>query len=130
MKPGAAAVSNPENYGVQITGSNVYGSAIAGGAGARAEAHDITVVSQADSVEGLRLAIAALVEQVRAAPAGIADPAALVQIAESVQAEAGKDKPNKGVLHGLLAAVIAGAGSVASIATAAAAIQHAVSVLF
>jgi hypothetical protein len=124
-------MSNPENYGVQITGSNVYGSAIAGGAGARAEARDITVVSHAaDSVDGLRLAIAALVEQVRAAPPGIADPAALTQIAESVQAEADKDKPNKGMLHGLLAAVIAGAGGVASIANAAAAIQHAVSVLF
>jgi hypothetical protein len=124
-------VSNTENYGVQITGSAVYGSAIAGGTGARAEARDITVVSHAaDSVDGLRQAIAALVEQLRAAPPGLDDPDALIQIAESVQAEAEKDKPNKGMLHGLLAAVIAGAGSVASIANAAAAIQHAVSALF
>lgn len=124
-------MSNTENYGVQITGSTVYGSAIAGGAGARAQARDITVASQsADSVDGLRLAISALVEQVRAAPPGIDDPAALIQIAESVQAEAEKEKPNKGMLHGLLAAVIAGAGGVASIANAAAAIQHAIGVLF
>lgn len=124
-------MSNSENYGVQITGSNVYGSAIAGGPGARAEARDITVTSHAaDSIDSLRAAIAALVEQVRAAPADVEDSAALVQIAESVQVEAGKEKPSKGILHGLLAALIAGAGGAASIANAAVAIQHAVSALF
>jgi uncharacterized membrane protein YqgA involved in biofilm formation len=47
-----------------------------------------------------------------------------------VQAEADKDRPTKGMLDGLLAAVIAGASGVAMIANAAAAIQRAVGTLF
>jgi hypothetical protein len=125
-------VSTSENYGVQITGSQVYGSAIAGGQGAHAEAHarDITVTNQGpQNIDDLRAAIAALVELVRAA-APSDDEAMLTQIAESVQAEADKAEPSKGKLQRLLGMLVAGAGGVASIVNAAAVIQHAVGLLF
>lgn len=129
--PGAAPVSTSDNYGVQITGSTVYGSAIAGGAGAHAEAHDISVTSRGpDNIDDLRTAIAALVELVRNAPPGVDDEAVLIQIAESVQAEADKAEPSKGKMQRLLGMLVAGAGGVASIVNAAAVIQHAVGLLF
>jgi predicted lipid-binding transport protein (Tim44 family) len=125
-------VSTSDNYGVQITGSNVYGSAIAGGQGAHAEAHarDMTVTNQGpQNIEDLRTAIAALVELVRAAAPGD-DEVMLTQIAESVQAEADKAEPSKSKLQRLLGMLVAGAGGVASIVNAAAVIQHAVGLLF
>jgi predicted lipid-binding transport protein (Tim44 family) len=125
-------VSTSDNYGVQITGSHVYGSAIAGGQGAHAEAQarDITVTNQGpQNIDDLRTAIAALVELVRAAAPGD-DEAMLTQIAESVQAEADKAEPSKGKLQRLLGMLVAGAGGVASIVNAAAVIQHAVGLLF
>jgi len=129
--PGVAPVSTSDNYGVQITGSNVFGSAIAGGPGAHAEAHDINVTSQApESIDDLRTAIAALVDLVRAVPPGADDEGVLIQLAESVQAEAARTEPSKGKLQRLLSMLIAGAGGVASIVNAATAIQHAVGLLF
>jgi hypothetical protein len=124
--------SGSNNYGIQIGGSaTVNAGAIAAGPGARAYARDSNVAGPAaDSVEALREAIADLVEQLRASPPGVEYPAALVQIAESVQLEAAKERPNKGMISGLLGAIVAGAGGVATIANAVTAIQHAVSVLF
>lgn len=121
-----------DNYGVQIGGSaSVHAGAIAGGPQARAYARDTNIAgSAADSIQALQVAIADLVEQLRASPTGVEDPAALVQIAESVQLEAAKERPNKGIISGLLGAIVAGAGGAASIANAVTAIQHAVSVLF
>ncbi|HUB42174.1 MAG TPA: hypothetical protein VMA72_25265 [Streptosporangiaceae bacterium] len=120
------------NYGIQVSGSaTVNAGAMAAGTGAQAYGSQINDAGQAaDSIEELREAIAALVEQLRAAPPGVEDPAALVQIAESVQLEAGKERPNKGMISGLLGALVAGAGGAATIANAVTAIQHAVSVLF
>jgi hypothetical protein len=120
-----------DNYGVQIGGSaNVQAGAIAGGPSARAEASDISFTgSSAEAIESLRVAIAALVEQLRKSPPGVEDPAGLTEIAESMDREAGKDRPNKGLIRGLLTALVAGAGGAASIANAVTAIQHAVSAL-
>jgi hypothetical protein len=124
--------SGSDNYGVQIGGSaTVHAGAIAAGPGARAYARDSNVAEPAsDTIEALREAIAALIEQLRASPPGLEEPAALVQIAESVQLEAAKERPNKGVISGLLGAIAAGAGGVAAIADAVTAIQHAISVVF
>jgi hypothetical protein len=121
-----------DNYGIQIGGNaTVNAGAIAAGPGAGAYARDSNVAGPtAGSVEALQEAIAALIEQLRASPAGLEDPGALVQIAESVQLEAAKERPNKGIISGLLGALVAGAGGVATVANAVTAIQHAVSVLF
>jgi hypothetical protein len=125
-------MSGSDNYGIQVGGSaTVNAGAIAVGPGAQAHGSQMNVAGPAaDSIEALREAIAALVEQLRASPPGVEDPAALVQIAESVQVEAAKERPNKGIISGLLGALVAGAGGVATIANAVTAIQHAVSVLF
>jgi hypothetical protein len=123
--------SGSDNYGIQIGGSaSVHAGAMAGGPGARAYARDTNLGgADADRIEALQAAVAALVEQLRAAPPGVSDPAALARIAESVQVEVARERPNKGIISGLLAAIVAGAGGVASIASAVAAIQHAVGAL-
>jgi hypothetical protein len=123
--------SGSDNYGIQVGGSaTVHAGAIAAGPGARAYARDSNLAGPtADSIEALREAIAALIEQLRASPPGIDNPGALVQIAESVKLEAAKERPNKGIISRLLGAILAGAGGVATIADAVTAIQHAVSAL-
>ena len=77
----------------------------------------------------LRTALTAIVEQLRARPPGLDDAAALTVIAESAQREADKATPSKRALSGLLDALLAGVGKVATLAGAVEAIQHAVSVL-
>ena len=80
-------------------------------------------------LDELREALSQLVMQLRSAPAGVEDPVALAEVAVSAQREAGKSKPNKRVLGGLLQAVLAGVADSAALANAVVAIQHAVSVL-
>jgi hypothetical protein len=80
-----------------------------------------------DFVGGSRLS--SLVDQLRASPAGVEDPGALVEVAVSAQQEMDKDKPNKHILGGLLHALMAGVQNSATLATAVVAIQHAVTAL-
>ena len=118
-----------DNYGVQFGDSAQVSGGVIAGAGAHIE------IGQQGNVEGLadlaelRAALASLVEQLRAAPAGVADPAALVEVAESAQQEIGKEKPNKHIMSGLVHALMTGVRNSAVLADAVVAIQHAVSVL-
>ena len=124
MKPGN------ENYGIQIGGSaTVKAGAMAAGPGARAEGSvQDSAVSLAD-VQALRDALGSLVEQLRAAPPEVDDPASLAEVAASAEREARKDKPNKHVLGGLLQALMAGVQNSATLLSAVVAIQQAVSAL-
>jgi hypothetical protein len=120
-----------DNYGIRIEGSaTVVSGAMAAGPGARAEgqAHYTSAPIPAD-LEELRAAIGSLVEQLRSSPAGVDDPGAMAEVAASAAREAGKPKPDRHVLGGLLQALMAGVGNSAMIANALLAIQHAVQVL-
>jgi hypothetical protein len=118
-----------DNYGVQFGDSaNISGGVIAG-AGSQIEVNQYQGVSDLADLEDLRAALSSLVDQLRASPAEVNDPGALVEIAVSAQQEARKDKPNKHILGGLLQALMAGVQNSATIANAVLAIQHAITVL-
>jgi hypothetical protein len=118
-----------DNYGVQFGDSaNISGGVIAG-AGSQIEVNQYQGVSDLADLEDLRAALSSLVDQLRASPAEVDDPGALVEIAVSAQQEARKDKPNKHILGGLLQALMAGVQNSATIANAVLAIQHAITVL-
>jgi len=121
--------SSGDNYGVQFGDSaNISGGVVAG-AGSRVESYQYQGGPDLADLEDLRAALSSLVDQLRASPAGIDDPGALVGIAVSAQQEARKDQPNKHILGGLLHALMAGVQNSAALATAVTAIQHAVTVL-
>jgi hypothetical protein len=125
MKPGN------DNHGIRIEGSaTVIAGAMAAGTGARAEgtAHYSGAPVPTD-LEELRAALSSLVEQLRASPAGVNDPDSLAEMAASAYREAGKDRPKKKILGGLLQAIMAGVENSAILANAVMAIQHAVSIL-
>jgi hypothetical protein len=93
-----------DKYQVEIGGSaQLSGSQIAVGHGARASAGKVHI--------------------------GVQDAPAFAAIAASAHEEAQKAKPSKAVLSGLLDALLAGVGKVATLAGAVEAIQHAVSAL-
>jgi hypothetical protein len=118
-----------ENYGVQFGDSaNISGGVIAG-AGSHIEVSQYQGASDLTDLAELRAAISSLVDQLRASPPGVNDPGALTEVAVSVQQEAGRDKPNKHILGGLLHALMTGVQNSAALADAVIAIQHAVSVL-
>ncbi len=118
-----------DNYGVQFGDSaNISGGAIAG-AGSRIEVNQYQGAPDLADLADLRTALSSLIDQLRASPADVDDPGALAEIAASAQQEAGKDKPNKHIMGGLLQALLAGVQNSAAIATAVLAIQHAVTVL-
>lgn len=120
--------SSGDNYGVQFGDSaNVSGGIIAG-AGSWVQGNQYRGADIED-LAGLRAALSSLVDQLRASPAGVEDPGALVEVAASAQQEMNKDKPNKHILGGLLHALMAGVQNSATIATAVLAIQHAVTAL-
>lgn len=120
--------SSGDNYGVQFGYSaNVSGGIIAG-AGSWVQGNQYRGADIED-LAGLRAALSSLVDQLRASPAGVEDPGALVEVAVSAQQEMNKDKPNKHILGGLLHALMAGVQNSATIATAVLAIQHAVTAL-
>lgn len=121
--------SSGDNYGVQFGDSaNISGGVIAG-AGSRVEANQYRDASDLANLEDLRAALNSLIDQLRASPAGIDDPGALVEIAVSAGQEAHKDQPNKHILGGLLHALMAGVQNSATLANAVLAIQHAVTAL-
>jgi len=118
-----------DNYGVQFGDSaNISGGVIAG-AGAQIEVNQYQGASYPADLEDLRAALSSLIDQLRASPTEVDDPGTLAEIAVSAQQEAGKDKPNKHILGGLLQALLAGVQNSATIANAVLAIQHAVTVL-
>lgn len=120
--------SSGDNYGVQFGDSaNVSGGIIAG-AGSWVQGNQYRGADIED-LAGLRAALSSLVDQLRASPAGVEDPGALVEVAVSAQQEMNKDKPNKHILGGLLHALMAGVQNSATIATAVLTIQHAVTAL-
>jgi hypothetical protein len=117
-----------DNDGIWIEDSVVNAGAMA--AGKNVTAIGITNSENAPAnLDELRKALSELVMQLRSAPAGVDDPAALAGVAVSAQREAGKSNPNKRVLGGLLQALRAGVAGSAALANAVVAIQHAVSVL-
>jgi hypothetical protein len=120
--------SSGDNYGVQFGDSaNVSGGIIAGaGSWVQGNQDQGAVI---EDLAGLRAALSSLVEQLRASPAGVEDPGALVEVAVSAQQEVDKNKPNKHILGGLLHALMAGVQNSATLATAVLAIQHAVTAL-
>jgi hypothetical protein len=121
--------SSGDNYGVQFGDSaNVSGGVIAG-AGSWVESNQYQGASDLAELQDLRAALSSLVDQLRASPAGVDDPGALVEVAESAQQEARKDQPNKHILGGLLHALMAGVQNSAALASAVLAIQHAVTAL-
>ncbi len=118
-----------DNDGIWIEGSaTVIAGALAAGTGATAVGSTQYSGAPAD-LDELRAALAALVAQLRSAPAGVDDPESLAEIAVSAQREARRSKPDKRILSGLLQALMAGVTSSAAVANAVVAIQHAVSVL-
>jgi hypothetical protein len=120
--------SSGDNYGVQFGDSaNVSGGIIAG-AGSSVQGNQYRGADIED-LAGLRAALSSLVDQLRASPAGVDDPGALVEVAVSAQQEVDKNKPNKHILGGLLHALMAGVQNSATLATAVLAIQHAVTAL-
>jgi hypothetical protein len=123
--------SGNDNHGIRIEGSaSVVAGAMAAGEGAMAVGrtrYSGTPVP-ADLTE-LRVALTSLADQLRASPAGVDDPGSLAQVAASAQREAGKDKPNKSILGGLLQALMAGVGNSATLANAVIAVQQAVGIL-
>jgi hypothetical protein len=121
--------SKADNDGIWIEGSaTVVAGAMAAGTGATAVGSTQYSEGPAD-LEELRVALSSLVAQLRSAPAGVDDPEALAEVAVSAQREAGKSKPDKRILGGLLQALMAGVTNSAVLANAVVAIQHAVSVL-
>jgi hypothetical protein len=118
-----------DNDGIWIEGSaTVVAGAMAAGTGATAVGSTQYSGAPAD-LEELRVALSSLVAQLRSAPAGVDDPEALAEVAVSAQREAGKSKPDKRILGGLLQALMAGVTNSTALANAVVAIQHAVSVL-
>lgn len=118
-----------DNYGVVFGNSaNVSGGVIAG-AGSQIEVNQYQDGPDLADLKDLRAALSSLVDELRAAPAGVSDPGALTGIATSAQEEALKDKPNKHILGGLLQALMAGVQNSAALANAVLAIQHAVALL-
>jgi len=121
-----------DKYQVEIGRSaQISGSQIAVGHGARASAGKahIGVPPPAQDLDEVRNALREIVEQLRAGPPGVEDAPVFAAIAASAQEEAQKTRPSKAVLSGLLDALMAGVGKVATLAGAVEAIQHAVSVL-
>lgn len=123
--------SGNDNHGIRIEGSaTVIAGAMAAGAGAKAEGRaQYSAASIPADLGELRAALSSLVDQLRASPTGIDDPDSLAEVGTSAQREAGKDRPDKHVLGGLLQALMAGVANSATLANAVLAIQHAVSVL-
>jgi hypothetical protein len=119
------------NEGIQIEGSaTVTVGAMAAGAGARAVGNaQYSAVAVPADLEELRAALDSLLTQLRASPAGVDDPESLAAVAVSAQREAVKSRPDKGILTGLLHALMAGVMNSGALANAVMAIQHAVSVL-
>lgn len=120
--------SENTNNGIQISGSaHVSAGAIAGGPHASASARDVGLTSYAAGLEEIRELLASLAQELRVPPAGLTDPQGLNTIVVSARQEAAKERPNMGMLSGLLHALMAGAGNVTSLATAISAAQHAIS---
>jgi len=117
--------SSGDNYGVQFGHSAKVSGGIIAGAGSWVQGNQVQGADLED-LAGLRAALDSLVDQLRASPAGVEDPGALVEIATSAQQEMNKDKPNKHILGGLLQALMAGVQNSALVANAVLAIQHAV----
>ncbi len=120
------------NYGIQVSGSGqLHASQLAVGKGARLEGNtsNVTTPSTLKDLDEVRRVLGAIVEQLRAGAPGLDDAPALAAVAESAQREAGKAKPSKAILAGLLDALMAGVAKVAALAGAVEAVQHAVSTL-
>ncbi|MGO8883046.1 MAG: hypothetical protein ACLPUO_16970 [Streptosporangiaceae bacterium] len=120
-----------ENEGIWIEGSaTVVAGAMAAGPGAHAVGSaSYSAVGVPADLDELRAALDSLITQLRSGPAGVDDPQSLAEVAVSAQREARKNRPDKGIMGGLLQAVLAGVTNSAALASAVVAIQHAVSVL-
>jgi hypothetical protein len=121
--------SSADNYGVQFGDSATVSGGIIAGAGSWIGGNQQGNQYQGADIEdiaGLRAALSSLIDQLRASPAGVEDPGALVEVAVSAEQEMDKDKPNKHILGGLLHALMAGVQNSATLVTAVVAIQHAV----
>ena len=121
--------SSGDNYGVQFGDSaNVSGGVIAG-AGSSIEVNQYQTGVDLADLPDLRMALGALIDQLRSSPAEVDDPKALAEIAGAAQQEIGKERPNKRIIGGLLSALMAGVRNSATLADAVLAIQHAVTAI-
>lgn len=123
--------SEAANDGIWIGGqAQVNAGAMAAGPGARARGSArYSSFTAPASLDELRAALSSLVAELQSGPPGVSDPGSLAQVAASAEREAGKSKPDKGILSGLLHALMAGVANSAALANAVLAIQHAVTVL-
>jgi hypothetical protein len=117
------------NSGISITGGTVNAGAMAAGDHAKATTTTTHQVSAA-SLEELRNEMAALVDAIRASAARLADGEQAVTVAEDAQRELAKPAPDKHTLLATLQKLASGVGSIGSLATAVAAIEHAAATLF
>jgi len=118
------------NDGIWIGGqAQVSAGAMAAGPGAHAEGTQYSLAAAPASLDELRAALAALVAELKSGPPGVSDPDSLAEVAASAEREAGKSRPDKGILSGLLHALMAGVTNSAVLVNAVVAIQHAVSSL-
>jgi hypothetical protein len=117
-----------KNSGIQISGGTVHAGAMAAGNHAVAS----NVSTSGDAARGLaelRKSLADLAEQVRARAAELDDPEQAAAVADLAKAEAEKEKPNHRSLLGLLQALSAAVGSVATLGGSVNAIINTVSAL-
>jgi hypothetical protein len=116
------------NSGISITGGTVNAGAMA--AGDHAKATTTTQQPPAASLDDLRNEMAALVDAIREHAARLADGEQAVAVAEDAQHELAKPAPDKHTLLATLQKLASGVGSIGSLATAVAAIEHVAATLF
>jgi hypothetical protein len=116
------------NSGISITGGTVNAGAMA--AGDHAKATTTTHQLPAASLDDLRFEMTALVDAIRSNAARLADGEQAVTVAEDAQRELAKPAPDKHTLFTTLQNLASGVGSIGSLATAVAAIEHAAATLF
>jgi hypothetical protein len=116
------------NSGISISGGTVNAGAMA--AGDHAKATNTTQQAPASSLDDLRAEMADLVDAIRAHTMRLADGEETVALAENAQYELAKATPDRHALLATLQKLASGVGSVASLATAVTAIEHAAAALF
>lgn len=119
---------NSKNSGIQISGGTVRAGAMA--AGDHAGASNVSTSDHTpQALAELRKSLADLAEQVRARAAELDDPDQAAAVADLAKAEAEKEKPNHRSLLGLLQALGAAVGGVATLGGSVNAIINTVSAL-
>jgi len=121
-------MSTHKHDGMHVSGSGrIIGAAVAAGTNARARADNTTIGTGEASGEGLvelRARLDKLVKALDAARTEVPDADQLLDAAALAREEAGKDRPNKHVLSGILHALQFGAAPVKALADAVSAVRQ------